>query len=118
MGIRYFAEPCKRDTVMALLSAYVFKTRDLAVVNEPPKGKTADKFRLYEVSHNGNGEMLWVWERNPVVASGRAAEKWGIVATPVKTVAAPRSASDLSAMLSSLSEAERAKFLAEIAKRK
>lgn len=96
-----------------LVQQYVFESSQAAEAGKP-SGEGSDRFRLYEVGTppHGEGDTVYVWERNPTVATGRAAEHWGMTATPIGVVKAPKTADAMTAMLATLPEAERAKFLA------
>jgi hypothetical protein len=98
---------------MAMVQVYVFETAQAAETGKPT-GDGSDRFRLYEVTAP-DGRTTFVWERNPTVATGRAAESWGMTATPLGQAKLPKTADALSSMLALLPEAERAKFLAQFA---
>lgn len=94
------------EKIVSEPKVYVFKTQEEA--NGMPPAD--DRYRLYDVASPG-GDHRYVWERNPVAATGRAAKDLGVTASPIGKVVA---AADLLGAFKTMNPDERAKLMAEL----
>lgn len=92
-----------------VMPQYVFPSEKDAYANRPPEYRT-NRYYLYRVTMPGKTDALYVWERTPTQAAGRAAEQWGISVEVHQPVPVDRLAEAFNAM----SPDEQAKFLAQV----
>ncbi len=87
----------------------VFDSKDDADKTPPPKTEKGKEDRLYHCTLGD--KHCWVYEKNPIIALGRAAKHVGHVAVPTGKVVNLEAGR---AMAFAMSPADRAKLVAEL----